>query len=240
VRRRRASSASCSTSPDDVAFSGATSACGEASIRRGYSARRVGRSVQLRDAGKPLANCGRQLRAAGNGIVEIDGAAYRGALEVVPTDSEPHSLNAIDAVAVDQYVKGVVPNESPASWPQVALRAQALAARSFASPRPSTATASISTDTRSQVYEGIASEEPAPSRAAAAHPRPGSDISRRDRPDLLLRLLGGHTESVENVFFGPPVPYLIGVTDPFDGACPLHSWTLRFSQAQIDARLGGY
>jgi stage II sporulation protein D len=51
---------------------------------------------------------------------------------------------------------------------------------------------------------------------------------------------GGHTESIQNVFFGPPVPYLVGVPDPYDGSCPLHSWKLRFSEAQISARLGGY
>ena len=40
---------------------------------------------------------------------------------------------------------------------------------------------------------------------------------------------GGHTESVQNVFFGPPIPYLVGVPDPYDGDCPLHNWTLDFS-----------
>jgi len=51
---------------------------------------------------------------------------------------------------------------------------------------------------------------------------------------------GGHTESVQNVFFGPPVPYLVGVPDPYDGACPLHTWHLKFSQGEIDAKLGSY
>jgi len=38
----------------------------------------------------------------------------------------------------------------------------------------------------------------------------------------------------------PGFPYLVGVPDPYDGACPLHSWTLRFSGREISARLGGY
>ena len=42
---------------------------------------------------------------------------------------------------------------------------------------------------------------------------------------------GGHTESVQNVFFGPAVPYLVGVPDPYDYYCPLHNWTLRFSRS---------
>jgi stage II sporulation protein D len=51
---------------------------------------------------------------------------------------------------------------------------------------------------------------------------------------------GGHTESVQNVFFGPAIPYLVGVPDPYDYYCPLHKWTLRFSGPEISARLGAY
>ena len=55
--------------------------------------------MKLRNtAGQPLADCGRKLRAAGAGRIEIAGiGAYRGALEVVPTDSDVGSLNAVDA-----------------------------------------------------------------------------------------------------------------------------------------------
>jgi stage II sporulation protein D len=51
---------------------------------------------------------------------------------------------------------------------------------------------------------------------------------------------GGHTESIQNVFGGPAIPYLQGVPDPFDGDCPLHKWTLRFTGPQISAKLGAY
>jgi stage II sporulation protein D len=51
---------------------------------------------------------------------------------------------------------------------------------------------------------------------------------------------GGHTESVQNVFFGSSVPYLVGVPDPYDFHCPLHKWTLDFSGPEISSRLGGY
>ena len=49
---------------------------------------------------------------------------------------------------------------------------------------------------------------------------------------------GGRTESVENVFFGNPVPYLKSVSDPYDYYCPLHEWKLRFSGPEISSRLG--
>ena len=50
---------------------------------------------------------------------------------------------------------------------------------------------------------------------------------------------GGKTESIANVF-GSSIPYLVGVPDPYDYYCPLHTWTLNFSGPEISAKLGGY
>ncbi len=139
-------------------------------------------------------------------------------------------------------MKGVIPNESPSSWPMAALRAQAVAARSFALTRQVGGNGfDLYDDTRSQVYEGIASEtaRDQPRR----RPRPGarsSSTAARSPQTFFSACSGGHTESVENVFFGPPVPYLVGVPDPYDHYCPLHTWTLRFSGPEISAELGAY
>jgi len=228
----------------DIGFSGATSACGRR-LQGGliYQAHRSGSQVKLRSAGgRPLADCGRKLRAAGNGRVSIAGiGTYRGALEVVTTDSDVGSLNAIDAVPVDQYVKGVIANESPASWPQAALRAQAVAARSYAlSVQVSGNGFDLYDDTSSQVYKGIASETTATNTAADATRGEvllyGGEIAQA----YFSACSGGHTESVQNVFFGPAIPYLVGVPDPYDYYCPLHSWTLKFSGPEISAKLGAY
>ncbi len=228
----------------DVGFSGATSACGIAlEPGREYEARWAGSGVKLRSsAGKALANCGRKLRAAGAGRIEIAGVgAYRGALEVVPTDSDTGSLNVINAVPVDQYLKGVIPNESPASWPQAALRAQAIAARSYALTVQVDGNGFDLYDTvSSQVYEGIASEEEATNEAATATKGQVVMYGGKIAETYFSACSGGHTESVEDVFFGPPVPYLVGVPDPYDYYCPLHTWTLRFTGAEISRKLSGY
>jgi stage II sporulation protein D len=228
----------------DVGFSGANSACGKAlSPQRGYEAHRKGSRVKLRSsAGRPLADCGRKLRAAGAGRIDISAyGAYRGALEVVPTSSDAGSLNVINAVPVDQYVKGVIPNESPPSWPQAALRAQAVAARSFAVSVQVGGNGFDLYDTvSSQVYEGIASETPSTNQAAEATRRQVLMYGGEVAETYFSACSGGHTESVQNVFFGPSVPYLVGVPDPYDYHCPLHTWTLRFSGPEISAKLGGY
>ena len=231
-------------SPGDVGFSGATSACGQAlEPSRSYQAHRVARSVVLRSsAGKTLANCGRKLRAAGAGTIEIAGLGrYRGALEVVPTEEAARSLNVVNALTVEQYVKGVIPNESPPSWPLAELQAQAVASRSFALTGGVDGNGfDLYSDTRSQVYKGLESEYKSSDEAAESTRGQVLMYGGKIAEALFSACSGGHTESIQNVFGGPAIPYLQGVPDPYDGLCPLHEWTLRFSGPEISAKLAPY
>lgn len=231
-------------SPGDVAFSRATSACGVAlDASRTYEAHRTGGGVKLRTgSGKRLADCGRKLRAAGNGTIEVGGLdAYRGALEVVPTESDAGSLNAVNALPLEQYVKGVVPNESPPAWPREELRTQAVESRSFALTGDVGGNGfDLYDDTRSQVYGGLASETPSTDAAVNATRGEVVTYGGEVAETFFSACSGGHTESVQNVFFGPPVPYLVGVPDPYDYYCPLHKWKLTFSGREIGERLRPY
>jgi stage II sporulation protein D len=231
-------------SGDDVGFTDATGACGEAlDPERGYQAHRSGSSVVLRSsAGKPIASCGQRLRAAGKGKIAIEGiGSFRGALETVPTESEAGSLNVVNALAVDQYVKGVIPNESPPSWPAAQLRAQAVAARSFALTGGVDGNGfDLYDDTRSQVYEGLESEYTTTNAAADATRGQVLEYGGKIATTFFSACSGGHTESNQNVFGGAAIPYLQGVPDPYDDECPLHEWTLRFSGPEISAKLGAY
>ena len=220
----------------DIGFSAATSACGVAlDPARTYEAHRDAGRVKLR-------SCGTKLRAAGKGKVVIAGAGtYRGVLEAVPTESEAGSLNVINALPVEQYVKGVIPNESPPSWPAAELQAQAVESRSFA------LTAGVGgngfdlyDDTRSQVYDGLSSETAATNAATEATRGQVVTYGGKIAETYFSACSGGYTESVQNVFFGPAIPYLTGVPDPYDYYCPLHDWTLKFSGPEISAKLGGY
>lgn len=230
-------------SPGDVGFSGATSACGERlDPRRSYEAHRNGNSVVLRSSGgKRLASCGRKLRAAGRGKIAIAGeGTFRGALETVPTESDAGSLNIVNALALEQYVKGVMPNEVPPSWPTEELKAQAVAVRSIALTGDVGGNGfDLYSDTRSQVYEGLESEYDRTNDAVAATRGQVVTYKGDVAQTLYSACSGGHTESAVNVF-GSPVPYLVGVPDPYDYYCPLHKWTLDFSGPEISSRLGAY
>jgi stage II sporulation protein D len=223
----------------DVGFSGATGACRvKLDPARSYQAHRAGATVRLRSsAGKPLADCGRTLRAAGPGKVTIAGyGTYRGAFEAVPEGSR---LNVVDALAVDQYVKGVIPNESPPSWPMAELMAQAVASRSFALTAGRDGNGfDLYADTRSQVYKGLESEYATTDEAADATRGQVLMYEGQIAETLFSACSGGKTESIKNVF-GAAIPYLVGVPDPYDGSCPLHEWTLEFSGPEISSRLAG-
>jgi stage II sporulation protein D len=230
-------------SPTDVEFSGATSACGERlDPKRTYEAHRTGRAVKLRSSGgKRLANCGGKLRAAGRGKITIAGqGTFRGALETVPTESEAGSLNIVNALALEQYAKGVMPNEVPPSWPMEELKAHAVAVRSIAITGDVGGNGfDLYSDTRSQVYEGLESEYDRTNEAVAATRGQVVTYKGNVAETLYSACSGGHTESSVNVF-GGKVPYLTGVPDPYDYYCPLHKWKLEFSGPEISSRLGGY
>ena len=228
------------TASGDVTFTEATGACGvKLEPTRSYEAHRFGGSVVLRSSGgKPLKRCGTKLRAAGGGgTIGIGAARYRGALEVVPAGSS--ELNVVNALSLEAYVKGVIPNESPPSWPLAELMSQAVISRSFAL----TGTVEgdgfdLYSDTRSQVYKGLESEYTTSDEAAEKTKGQVLMYEGQVAETLFSACSGGKTESSANVF-GGEIPYLVGVPDPYDGACPLHDWTLKFSGPEISEKLSG-
>jgi stage II sporulation protein D len=229
-----------STTSGDVTFSEATSACHtKLDPTLTYEAHRLGNTLVLRSsAGKPLAKCGATLRAAGAGVINIGGLGrYRGALETVVNESG--ELNVVNALALEQYVKGVIPNESPPSWPMAELKAQAVISRSFALTGGVEGDGyDLYSDTRSQVYKGLESEYTTSDEAAEQTAGQVLMYEGQIAETLFSACSGGKTESMKNVF-GTAIPYLVGVPDPYDELCPLHEWTLKLSGPEISEKLAG-
>jgi stage II sporulation protein D len=148
---------------------------------------------------------------------------YRGALRAVPGGARFSLVNVVD---MEDYLKGVVPREMPASWGDdafAALVAQAVAARSYALATMSpTATYDVFDDTRSQAYGGSSGEDPRTSRAVEA--TRGTVLTHRGEviTAFFFSTSGGRTENVENVFSTGPAPYLTSVPDPYDRGSPYH------------------
>src|SRR3954447_26052195 len=151
-------------------FTGATDASGRAlDPAKTYSVvREGGNSVTLRSpAGRKLATYDGTLRVTGDAPLRLNGLAgngvrsgrYRGALEF--RAGLFSGVSAINAVGLEDYVRGVVSAESPAAWPAAALQAQAVVARSYAITTDAGSANDGFTaypDTRSQMYRGVAAE----------------------------------------------------------------------------------
>lgn len=227
-------------------FRGAGSACG-VGLKPGktYVAKRKGAGVVLRTKkGIRVAKCSGLLSATGAPTVELIGkGAYRGALEVRPS-SVPGRLNAINAVEIEDYLKGVVPKESPASWPIEALKAQAVAARSYAIATPVKGNGFDQyDDTRSQLYAGVSAEAARTNQAVDATRSQVVLYNGKVAQTFFFSTSGGHTENNEHSslgFGGTPIPYLRGVPDPYEAeaGAPYYRWRRKFSLGRMNSLLG--
>jgi stage II sporulation protein D len=147
--------------------------------------------------------------------------AYRGRLNV---SSDGKLVQVIDTLGLESYLKGVVPAEMPSSWPVEALKAQAVAARSYALANVTTGRAfDLYSDTRSQVFGGVKAENAATSAAVDATKGQVVLYKGKVANTLFFSTSGGRTASaLEST--GLSVPYLVPVADPYDSASPYHDW----------------
>jgi stage II sporulation protein D len=214
-----------------------------------YQARVTGGGVEVRDSkGKKVGSFGAPLavsspdgfRLGGTAINGVTDGTYHGTIELRP--SAGGGLTVVNALSLDSYVQGVVPGEMPSGWHAEALRAQAVAARSYAlSTDKGGPVFDQYPDTRSQVYRGVTGEASSTNAAVAATAGEVVKSNGQVAVTYFFSTSGGQTENVENVFYGgQPAAYLKGVPDPTDAGSPRHRWTFNFTRKQIESKLRGY
>ena len=118
--------------------------------------------------GKTVGKFNAPLTATGPGPLSLAGlGSYRGSLEFRPGGAGGVSI--VNVVGLDDYVRGVIAAEMPSSWAPEALKAQAVAARTYAiTSDVAGGFYNLFPDTRSQMYRGVAAETPATDAAVAA------------------------------------------------------------------------
>ena len=207
---------------------------------RNYIVTRSGERIVVRTPrGKRVARSSGVLRVTGaNGLVTVAGkGVYRDVIEYRPGLSG--GVTAVNLVGLENYIKGVVPLESPASWPIEALKAQAVAARSYALGTGGGPIFDHYDTTASQVYGGYSAEQPRTNRAVA---RTSGEVLRHDGKVIVAYFhstSGGHTEDNENIFTGStPLPYIRGVRDPWDRHSPYHRWRASYSARSLGNAMG--
>ena len=178
------------------------------------------------------------LRPAEAGDFQLKQRGYRGRLQVLVGGS---GLRAINHVGLESYLPSVVGSEMPASWPQAALRAQAVAARTYALRQRKPADPfDLSATVSSQVYKGVDAETPS-TREAVLSTRGqvlmyGSSLANA----VFHSSSGGATENSGDLW-SQQLPYLVSVPD-FDQASPVQAWQQRLEPEQLQqafAEIGG-
>nr|MBA2560771.1 SpoIID/LytB domain-containing protein [Propionibacteriales bacterium] len=165
------------------------------------------------------------LRLLVPGSNGVSGVAYRGILRLVRPSRGAPAADTVNVLSMDSYVRGVVPYEMPASWRPQALRAQAVAARTYAAWQRSQAPDryfQICDTTACQVYGGVAAEQASSNAAVRATAREILTYHGKAAFTQFSSSSGGWTSS-------GGVAYLPAKRDPYDDfdANPMHRWSVR-------------
>lgn len=147
-------------------------------------------------------------------VAERHGRTYRGAIEI---NSYADQLAVINELPLEQYLYGVVGAEMGTGWPQEALKAQAVAARSFALSQQANGIAHISDTTYDQAYHGVAAEAADVIQAVDATK---GEVLRDSEGRIIAAFYfsnaGGMTAAASEIW-GEDVPYLRPMPSPDDG-----------------------
>ncbi|MCX5948465.1 MAG: SpoIID/LytB domain-containing protein [Cyanobacteria bacterium] len=163
-------------------------------------------------------------------LLTVEGHLYRGRLQV--RAGGDGRLLVINQLPLERYLPSVVGSEMPASWPLAALRAQAVAARTYAiSQLKPKSLFDLKATVDSQVYRGVESETDS-TRTAVASTR--SQVLMQDNAMInavFHSSSGGNTEDSGEVW-SRQLPYLVSVPD-FDERSPVRQWKLRIEPDQL-------
>jgi len=172
---------------------------------------------------------------------------FRGVVRVIGSTSG--TFSAVNETSLESYLRGVVPVEMPSTWPAAALKAQAIAARSYAAAHLHPTSGTYDMTDSSQAYRGVLAEKSTTTAAVTATAgqvlRSGGHVITA----MYHSADGGATENNENVYVSatgvvvnPPVAYLRGEPDrtatgaSYDAASPHATWkTATYTYAQLSA-----
>lgn len=150
----------------------------------------------------------------------FEGRRYRGAFAALP------SGEIVNTVGLEEYLYGVVSREMPPSWPDAALQAQAIVARTYVLQRSNPTKAyDLVPSEIDQVYTGIDAEHAQSSAAVDATAGQVLRFGGGFAQVLYSSCCGGHTESNGEAWGGTQLPYLAGVTCGHCNDSPWFSWT---------------
>lgn len=181
--------------------------------------------------------------AEGDGTIAVGERRYHGAIRIWSVAGG--KVSAASEVDLETYLGGVIGSEMSASWPDAALMAQAIAARTYAVWEMRKARVSggrsdgvdVWDDERSQVYAGLETET---SKLTGLVGKTRGAIMAYDGRILhafYASTCGGRTESAKEGLGGPDIAPLAGRPCEFCGGTKYFTWTVELTARELAAKL---
>jgi stage II sporulation protein D len=201
-----------------------------------------GRSINVQATGGQVrladwTGSGFWVEPGDGGYVFISDRWYRGRVFLLPDGGGVAAINLVD---IEAYLYSVLGSEMSPSWPIEALRAQAVAARSYALYHRARSQADlydVDDTTSAQVYKGLESEAATTHQAVDSTRDQVLTYNGQIIEAVFHSSSGGYTENVEDVW-QRPVPYLRSVQD-FDAGSPVYQWTQSIPISEFQRRISG-
>ena len=179
------------------------------------------------------------LDITSSSYLKVNEREYRGKIKIIRESGQ--ALTVINELGIEEYLYGVIREEISPAWPLEAVKAQAVAARTFALNqlgRHEEAGFDLCATTHCQVYGGASSEDPR--SLAAVDKTQGEVLTYRGK--LIYApyhaTCGGSTEDVTRVWSDlKRLPYLKGTRDGFCRDSPHYRWSARLSLREIEGAL---
>ena len=198
-----------------------------ASVQSGYTL--SDKAVRISyDGGSFIVNYSPVTLSSSTGVIDLGEMTYRGKIEITSSEG---LLDTVNILTMDQYLYGVVPAEVYAEWPDEALKAQAVAARTYAQYHIGKHSGyDLCDHTHCQQYSGYNKEEASTNRAVDATSGVIAYYNGRPINSVYYDCDGGYTLSAEEVW-GSDIPYLQSTPDPYE--LNARKWEKTFTLAEI-------
>lgn len=170
-------------------------------------------------------------------VITLSDRSYRGIVEFGRYTG--NKITAVNVVDMDEYLYGVVPSEMPPSWEKEALKAQAVAARSYAATSMAVHQKSgynVCDNTNCQVYIGYNQEKAATNRAVDETSGIAAYYNGQPINAVFCSSSGGSTDDAGNVWTYD-IAYLKAV--PEINETGVSTWTRAFTAEQMKTILAG-
>ena len=176
------------------------------------------------------------LKKTGEGYFKIGDYKYDGELKIISRDKKMYLVNYLD---VEEYIQGVLPNEISPKWHIEVIKAQTVAARTFAYfyiEKNKGEIYDLTDNTYAQVYKGTINEDPVFNEAIVKTAGEVLVFKNELIQSFFHSVCGGHTENAGKVW-GKNLPYLKGIPCNYCSTAKYYRWEETFSEEEILQKL---